>query len=164
MLKKGKSVIRAGAWAIMLGLAFFIMWSLIVQWDGRVPSTSDLVGTWELENANGHSVQMTLDDSGSATISGWPASLGCTEPLQRRTREVRRMRWVPVLTLGGAWRVDEGQQRVEVHARSVFADSCELWMPFYFKRNYLSGESRIDFYVASVDEPFLSEVLIFNRM
>lgn len=148
----------------MCGLVFFIAWNLIVQWDGRVPSTPDLVGTWELENANGHSVRMTLDDSGSVTISGWPPSLGCTEPLQRRTREVRRLKWVPVLSLGGAWRVDEGQQRVEVHVRSVSADGCDLWIPFYFKRNYLSGESRMNFYVASIDESFLSEVLIFGRL
>lgn len=50
-----------------------------------------------------------------------------------------------------------------MHARTSAGVDCEVWIPFQFQSNAWTGASRMNFYVASMDEPYSSEVLVFER-
>lgn len=154
--------VRVTAWLIILGLAFVVAWASVLPWGERTPTKEEVTGTWNLANVESKSISMTLDHSGRATMVDWPASLGCTESLRVRDREVQKMSWVPAVRLAGEWSLSEAQPGIDVHARTSAGVDCEIWIPFQFQSNAWTGASRMNLYVASMDEPYLSEVLVFE--
>ncbi|WP_295836789.1 hypothetical protein [uncultured Microbacterium sp.] len=162
-LSRTAGAIRVVAWLIILGLIVLITWTLVVPWAGRAPATKDVVGTWSLVYVDDELISVTLDEPGHAAVADWPMSLGCTEPLQMTSRKVERMRWAPAVDLAGGWALSESQQRVELHVRASSDAECDVWIPFQFEFNVLTGAPRLKLYVASPDEPYLGEVLIFER-
>lgn len=155
--------VRVAAWLIILGLAFVVAWAFILPWGERTPTEEEVTGAWILANVEGKSISMTLDHSGRATMVDWPASLGCTQSVRVRDREVEKMSWVPAVRLTGEWSSREARPGIEVHARTPAGVDCEVWIPFQFQSNAWTGAPRMNFYVASMDEPYLSEVLVFER-
>ncbi|MDT0117404.1 hypothetical protein Q9R20_10420 [Microbacterium sp. PRF11] len=154
--------LRLAAWLLILGLAFVVSWAVIVPWGERTPTKEEVTGSWNLANVEDRSISMTLDHSGRATMVDWPASLGCTQSLRVRDREVEKMSWVPAVRLAGEWSLSEAQPGIDVHARTSAGVDCEIWIPLQFQSNAWTGASRMNLYVASMDEPYLSEVLVFE--
>lgn len=154
---------RVTAWLIILGLAFVVAWAVVVPWSERTPTDEEVAGTWILTNAEDKSISMTLDRLGRVSMVDWPASLGCLQSVRVRDREVEKMSWVPAVRLTGEWSSREARPGIEVHARTPAGVDCEVWIPFQFQSNAWTGAPRMNFYVASMDEPYLSEVLVFER-
>lgn len=154
---------RVTAWLIILGLAFVVAWAVVVPWSERTPTDEEVAGTWILTNAEDKSISMTLDRLGRASMVDWPASLGCLQSVRARDREVEKMSWVPAVRLTGEWSSREARPGIEVHARTPAGVDCEVWIPFQFQSDAWTGAPRMNFYVASMDEPYLSEVLVFER-
>lgn len=122
----------------------------------------DLAGRWVSVSPAENAVEISLDGRGHrAEVNHWPANLDCSVGRIDGTSDLGDIKWTPSSSFEADAAPPDGAP--VLHLRSYEDQSCPRSLRFTVEQNARSGDLRIVYHVAPLDDDTADEALIFTR-